>query len=80
MEFQPEVDLDFSLNIFKTIFIDLARPLDIGLLGMVFEHLSKKIDQKDSTDAFSHVFLPIFKGGIGYISTEVIAPTVYLGN
>ncbi len=39
MEFQPEVDLDFSLDMFKTTFIHLVHLLASGLSGMVFEHL-----------------------------------------
>jgi len=36
MEFQLEVDLDFSLDMFKTTFIHLVHLLANGLSGMVF--------------------------------------------
>jgi hypothetical protein len=53
MEFQLEVDLDFSFDMFKTTFMHLAHLLISGLSGMVFEHLQNLFDIEDSTIGFS---------------------------
>ncbi len=67
MEFQPKVDLDFSLDMFKTTFIHLAHLLASGLSGMVLEHLWDIFDLKDSTSGFSQLFFICFYVVIGCI-------------
>jgi hypothetical protein len=53
MEFQLEVELDFSLDMFKLTFIHLAH-LSVGRpLAIVFEHFWDIFDPKNSTNNFS---------------------------
>ncbi len=57
MEFQPEIDLDFSLNMFTSTFIHLTHLLVGGPSSMVFEHLQYIFDPKDLASYFSKLFL-----------------------
>jgi len=53
MESLLEVDLDFTLDAFRSAFIHLAH-----LSGMVFEHLTQNLfDQEDSTNKFFKLFI-----------------------
>jgi hypothetical protein len=52
MEFQPKVNLDFSLDMFKLAFIHSIHLLVKGPLGIIFKHFRKVFDPKDLETAF----------------------------
>jgi hypothetical protein len=71
MEFQLNIDLDFSLNMFMSTFIHSAHLLIGGPLGMVFEHLQDIFGPKDSASCFSQLFL---------VRSYIIAPRCIFEN
>lgn len=56
MNFQPYLNLKFSLYFFKPTFIWLLHLWTSGLSHMVFEHFLDLFDPKDSTNDFLQVF------------------------
>jgi len=56
MEFQPEADLDFSLDMFKSTFIHSIHFLVGRPLGTIFEHLRNIFDPEDLVSDFSQLF------------------------
>ncbi len=52
MEFQPKVDFDLFLDMFRLTFIYLIHLSTIGSSGMIFEHLEYLFDPKDLISDF----------------------------
>jgi hypothetical protein len=57
MNFQPNVDLNFSLNFFKSRFIHMLHLSPIGPSSMLFKHLQNSFNPKDLINEFSELFL-----------------------
>jgi hypothetical protein len=51
------MNLDFSLDMFKSAFIHLIHLSNEGLSSMVFKHHRNIFDPKESTNIFSQLFL-----------------------
>jgi hypothetical protein len=58
MEF--ELEMDFSLNMFRSAFIHSTHLSTRGLSSMVFEHLWDLFDPEDLANIFSQVFMVYF--------------------
>jgi hypothetical protein len=66
MEFQPEADLDFSLDMFKSTFIHSVHLLVGRPSCTIFEHLRNIFDPKDLISDFSQLFPMCFYVVTGY--------------
>lgn len=71
MEFYLEVDLDFSLNMFRSAFIHSTHLSTKGPLGMIFQHFWNIFDPNDSTSSFSQLFLVCFYVVIRHIHENI---------
>jgi len=56
LEIYPSSDLEFSLDFFRSTFIQPSHLLACDFLGMVFEHLRDLSDLEDSTIGFHNYF------------------------
>ncbi len=67
MEIQPNSDLEFSLDSFRSIFIRSLHLLACDFLSMLFEHLKNLFDLEDSTSGFPQLFQVCSHVVIGHI-------------
>jgi hypothetical protein len=52
MDFQPDGELELSLDSFKSTFMHMSHLSTRGPFGMVFEHLQDAFDPKNSINDF----------------------------
>lgn len=71
MKFQLEVDLDFSLGMFKLTFIHSIHLSTKEPLSMIFKHLWDLFDSEDSVNNFSQLFFVCFYVVVGCIPESI---------
>jgi len=69
--FQFDSDLEFSLDIFSSVFIQSLHHSTGGPLDMVFEHLWDLFDLQDSTNGFPQLFQVYSPVDMGHISKSI---------